>query len=68
MNDGHAAITRPVPVGSATATLAARLATLPTINKAHGSGPPRLPVQLDQHVHVQVGHGPGDQQECRRIR
>jgi hypothetical protein len=29
-NDGHAAISRPAAVGSATATLAARLATLPT--------------------------------------
>jgi hypothetical protein len=41
--DGHAAITRPVTVGSVTATLAARLATLPTTSNAHGSTPPRLP-------------------------
>lgn len=34
-NDGHAAITRPVAVGSATETLAARLATLPTTRSAH---------------------------------
>jgi hypothetical protein len=40
-NDGHAAITRPVAVGSATATFAARLATLPTTNSAHGSRPSR---------------------------
>jgi hypothetical protein len=43
-NDGHAAITRPVAVGSATETFAARLATLPTANSVHGKkgapGPP----------------------------
>jgi len=33
-NDGHTAITRPVNDGSATATLAARLATLPTASSA----------------------------------
>jgi hypothetical protein len=42
-NDGHAAITRPIAVGSATATLAARLPTLPAASSAHGSTPPRLP-------------------------
>jgi hypothetical protein len=42
-NDGHAAITRPIAVGSATATLAARLATLPATSSAHGSTPPRPP-------------------------
>lgn len=42
-NDGHAAITRPVMVGSATATLAARLAMLPITSNAHGNTPPRLP-------------------------
>ena len=36
-NDGHAAITRPIAVGSATATLAARLPTLPAASSAHGS-------------------------------
>jgi hypothetical protein len=30
-------------VGSATATLAARLAALPTISRAQGRAPPRLP-------------------------
>jgi hypothetical protein len=42
-NDGHAAITRPVAVGSATATFAARLATLPATSSAHGKTPPRPP-------------------------
>src|SRR5262249_52282245 len=42
-NDGHAAITRPVAVGSATATLAARLARLPATSSPHGSTPPRPP-------------------------
>ena len=42
-NDGHAAITRPIRVGSATATLAARLAMLPATSSAHGSIPPRCP-------------------------
>ncbi len=42
-NDGHAAITRPVTVGSATATFAARLATLPITSKTHGSTPPLRP-------------------------
>src|SRR5579872_4971538 len=42
-NDGQAAITRPVTVGCATATLAARLATLPTTSRAHGNDPPRAP-------------------------
>ena len=41
--DGQVAITRPAAVGSATATLAARLATLPTASSAQGSTPPRLP-------------------------
>jgi hypothetical protein len=50
-NDGHAAITRPVAVGSATATFAARLATLPTANSAHGSIPPRL-ADLDSASNV----------------
>src|SRR5271166_4810141 len=38
-NDGHAAIDRPIRLGSATATLAAKLATLPATNNAHGSTP-----------------------------
>ena len=42
-NDGHAAITRTVTVGSATATFAARLATLPATSSAQGSRPPRPP-------------------------
>jgi hypothetical protein len=42
-NDGHAAIARPVTVGSATATFAARLAALPATSNAHGSSPPRSP-------------------------
>ena len=42
-NDGHAAITRPVAVGSATATFAARLATLPAARSPHGRNPPRPP-------------------------
>jgi len=42
-NDGQAAITRPAVVGWATATLAARLAALPTTSSAHGSTPPRSP-------------------------
>lgn len=42
-NDDHAAITRPVAVGWATATLAARLATLPVTSSAHGRNPPCLP-------------------------
>jgi len=43
-NDGLAAITRPVIVGSATATLAARLAALPTTS-AQGIKPPRPPLR-----------------------
>src|SRR5215467_5112223 len=39
----QAAMTRPVTVGSATATFAARLATLPVTSSAHGSGPYRPP-------------------------
>jgi hypothetical protein len=42
-NDGHAAIIRPVAVGSATATLAAKLATLPAASSAQGRNPPRPP-------------------------
>jgi hypothetical protein len=42
-NEGQAAITRPVAVGWATATLAARLAALPTARSVQGSTPPRLP-------------------------
>ncbi len=42
-NDGQAAITRPIAVGSAAVTFAARLATLPTNSNPHGSSPPRLP-------------------------
>jgi hypothetical protein len=38
-----AAITRPVTVGSATATLTARLAALPATSSAQGRKPPRLP-------------------------
>ena len=41
--DGQVAITRPAAVGSATATLAARLATLPTASSAQGSTPPGFP-------------------------
>ena len=41
--DGHAEITRPISVGSAAATLAARLARLPATNSAHGSTPPFRP-------------------------
>jgi hypothetical protein len=41
--EGQAAITRPVTVGSATGTLAARLAALPTTSSAHGRIPPRPP-------------------------
>ena len=37
-NDGHAAITRPVNVGSATATFAARLATLPITSNTTAGG------------------------------
>jgi hypothetical protein len=48
-------------VGSATATLAARLAALPTTSSAHGRNPPRLTVQLHEQVHVQVRDRPGDQ-------
>jgi hypothetical protein len=36
---------RPVTVGCATATFAARLAILPTASSVHGSRPPRLPVR-----------------------
>jgi hypothetical protein len=36
---GHASITRPISVDSATATLAARLAMLPVTSSAHGSAP-----------------------------
>jgi hypothetical protein len=39
-NDGHAATARPVTDGSATATLPARLATLPATNNAHGNPRP----------------------------
>jgi hypothetical protein len=42
-NEGQAAITRPVRDGSATATLAARLATLPATSSVHGSVAPRRP-------------------------
>jgi hypothetical protein len=42
-NEGHAAITRPVIVGSATAMFAARLATLPIVRSTHGRTPPRWP-------------------------
>ncbi len=44
-NNGHAAITRPAAVGWATATLAARLAALPTTSSAHSSTPPRSPAR-----------------------
>jgi hypothetical protein len=43
-NDGQAAITRAISVGSATATLAARLATLPATSSAHRKTPPPRPV------------------------
>ena len=42
-NEGHAATTRPARVSSATATLAARLATLPATSSAYGSAPPLRP-------------------------
>jgi hypothetical protein len=41
-SDGRVAIIRPAAVHSATATLAARLATLPTASSAQGSTPPRF--------------------------
>ncbi len=44
-NDGQAAIMRPITVGSATATLAARLAALPTTSSAHGSNSPFWPAR-----------------------
>jgi hypothetical protein len=44
-NDGQAAITRQIGVGSATATLAARLATLSAASSVHGDNPPRRPVR-----------------------
>jgi hypothetical protein len=50
-NDGHAAINRPIRLGSATATLAARLATLPATSSAHGSTPP-FPPDLDSASNV----------------
>jgi hypothetical protein len=40
---GHPAISRPTADGSATATLAARLAVLPMMSSVHGSRPLRLP-------------------------
>jgi hypothetical protein len=40
-NDGHAAITRPVAAGSATATFAVRLAALPATSSARGRIKPR---------------------------
>jgi hypothetical protein len=40
---GHPAISRPTTEGSATATLAARLAVLPMMSSAHGRNPLRLP-------------------------
>src|SRR3954471_3115723 len=40
---GHPAISLPIAVGSATATLAARLAALPMISSTQGSRPLRLP-------------------------
>ncbi|GAB3959943.1 hypothetical protein GCM10029978_008040 [Actinoallomurus acanthiterrae] len=40
---GHPAISRPTADGSATATLAARLAALPMASSIHGSRPLRLP-------------------------
>ena len=42
-NDGHAAITRPIRLDSATAILAARLATLLATRSAHGNAPPLRP-------------------------
>lgn len=45
MPDGQAAMIRPVAVGSGTATLAARLAALPTASSAHGRNPPRPPLR-----------------------
>jgi len=43
--DGQAAITRPAAVGCVTATLAARLAALPTTRSIPGSTPPRSPAR-----------------------
>jgi cytochrome bd-type quinol oxidase subunit 2 len=45
-NDGQAAITRPTDVGSATATLATRLAKLPATSSVQGSHSHRFPVLL----------------------
>jgi len=59
---------RPINVGSATATLAPRLAALPATSRAHGSNPARLPVQLQPHMHVQVRDSPGDNREHRHAR
>jgi hypothetical protein len=42
-NDGQAAITRAIAAGSATATFAARLATLPMTSSAYGGVPPLPP-------------------------
>ncbi len=42
-NDGHAAITRPIRLGSAMAILTARLATLLATISAHGNAPPLRP-------------------------
>ena len=44
-NEGHAAITRPAAVGWVTATLAARLAALPTTRSVQGRAPPRSPAR-----------------------
>jgi hypothetical protein len=45
-NEGQAAIKRLTDEESATATLAARLAKLPTMRSVHGSHSPRLPILL----------------------
>jgi hypothetical protein len=67
-NEGQAAITRPITVGSATATFAARLATLPITSNAHGSGPPRLPDRdsASNVIDAGVAMGAGES-ERRRI-
>ncbi len=44
-NEGRAAITRPITVSSATATLAPRLAMLPATSSAHGSRRPGWPAR-----------------------
>ncbi len=65
-NDGQAAITRPISVGSATATLAARLATLPATSSAHGSIPPRRQVRESASSGARGHDHPIDRERCER--